>query len=87
MQINFTKDFKRDLAKHLEVTVSPAFVEIMYLLQHNEPLPAQYKDHQLTGKMRDFRDCHVKNDLVLIYQITENSLNLVRLNTHSEVFK
>ncbi|MFZ7283400.1 type II toxin-antitoxin system mRNA interferase toxin, RelE/StbE family [Avibacterium avium] len=31
-------------------------------------------------------DCHILNDLVLIYKIEQQCLKLVRLNTHSEVF-
>jgi mRNA interferase YafQ len=31
-------------------------------------------------------DCHVKPDLVLIYQKAEGVLRLVRLGSHSELF-
>lgn len=86
MKINYSKAFKRDLAKWLEVTVSPEFVEVMYLLQQQKPLPAKYKDHALKGEWIGFRDCHIRNDLVLIYEIRDNELYLARLNTHSAVF-
>jgi mRNA interferase YafQ len=49
------------------------------------PLPPHYKDHALTGNWLDYRDCHLKPDLVLIYQITDNDLILVRLGSHSEL--
>ena len=32
------------------------------------------------------RDCHVKPDLVLIYEKPEGVLSLARLGSHSEVF-
>ena len=37
------------------------------------------------GEWRDHRDCHVKPDLVLIYQKPDaGTLRLVRLGSHSE---
>ena len=65
------------------------FNEVMYLLQHNQLLPEKYRDHQLKGEWIGYRDCHIANDLVLIYQYQneEQDLYLARLNTHSEVFR
>ncbi|WP_439236000.1 type II toxin-antitoxin system RelE/ParE family toxin [Lonepinella koalarum] len=87
MNIVYSKAFKRDLAKFLEVTVTPEFVEVMYLLQNHKPLPEKYKDHPLKGNWLEFRDCHIANDLVLIYRYQGDDLYLARMNTHSEVFK
>ena len=43
-------------------------------------------DHALTGDWKDYRDCHVKPDLVLIYQKPDSAtLRLVRLGSHSEL--
>lgn len=54
---------------------------------HDCPLPAKYEDHSLSGDLAGFRDCHVKPDLVLIYEkIGDDTLRLVRLGSHSEVF-
>ena len=33
------------------------------------PLPAKYKDHQLTGNLHDFRECHIEPDWLLLYHI------------------
>ena len=49
-------------------------------------LPAKYLDHALSGEWQGFRDCHIKNDLVLVYKVEGSVLQLARLNTHSEVF-
>jgi len=46
----------------------------------------QHRDHALIGEWKDHRDCHVKPDLVLIYQKPDaNVLRLVRLGSHSEL--
>ncbi|MPX07613.1 type II toxin-antitoxin system YafQ family toxin [Moraxella catarrhalis] len=49
-------------------------------------MPAKYKDHAPTGNWQGWCDCHVANDLVLIYKIDDGILHLARLNSHSEVF-
>ncbi|QIM62514.1 addiction module toxin RelE [Pasteurellaceae bacterium Orientalotternb1] len=88
LTVAHTKDFKRDFAKlSLKQVLSPEFTEVMYLLQRNLELPAKYKDHALKGDMMGFRDCHIFSDLVLIYRIVDNNrLELIRVNTHSEIF-
>ncbi|WP_157808194.1 type II toxin-antitoxin system mRNA interferase toxin, RelE/StbE family, partial [Helicobacter pylori] len=42
----------------------------------------------LKGGLKDFRECHLKPDLLLVYQIKKpkNTLFLVRLGSHSELF-
>ncbi|HHV6940066.1 TPA: type II toxin-antitoxin system YafQ family toxin, partial [Haemophilus influenzae] len=57
-----------------------------YCLLNSLPLPEKYKDHALTGNWKGWRDCHIKNDLVLIYKIVGDEIRLARLNTHSEIF-
>jgi YafQ family addiction module toxin component len=43
-------------------------------------------DHSLQGEWKDFRDCHVRPDLILIYRKPDDkSLELVRLGSHSEL--
>jgi len=49
-------------------------------------LPQRYFDHALSGDWEDFRDCHIKPDLILIYRKPGlQSLELVRLGSHSEL--
>ena len=82
-----SKYFKRDLKKlPAEIMLSSEFIEVFYCLQHDLPLPEKYKDHPLTGDWRGYRDCHIKNDLVLIYKIEDDLIKLARVNSHSEVF-
>lgn len=86
--IRLSKDFKRDLARlKPEVLVSAEYVEVFHCLQFGKALPPKYKDHSLQGKLAGYRDCHIFSDLVLIYSVVDEVLNLVRLNTHSEIFK
>ncbi|MES1966145.1 type II toxin-antitoxin system YafQ family toxin [Psychrobacter sp. AH5] len=77
---SFDKDFKK-------AELSEGLIEVLYCLVKNKPLPPKYRDHALTGNLKGFRDCHVKPDLVLIYRIEDEVVELIRLNSHSEVFR
>jgi mRNA interferase YafQ len=60
--------------------------EIVRLLAADIPLPHRHFDHPLSGEWRDFRDCHVRPDLILIYRKPDKEhLDLVRLGSHSEL--
>jgi mRNA interferase YafQ len=48
--------------------------------------PRRNFDHPLSGEWIDHRDCHIKPDLILIYRKPDdNSLELMRLGSHSEL--
>lgn len=79
-----TNAFKRDFKKHGDLDT--ALIEVLYLLLNDEPLPQKYKDHDLVCNYKDFRECHVKPDLLLIYKKTDDYLQLARLGSHSELF-
>ena len=58
-------------------------------LMESSQLPEIYKDHSLTGEWDSYRECHIAPDLLLIYKIIKltKELFLVRLGSHSELFK
>jgi mRNA interferase YafQ len=49
-------------------------------------LPPSNKDHALTGNWSGFRECHIENDWVLIYQIRQKVMVLaaIRTGTHAD---
>ncbi len=63
---------------------------ISLLMMNDGPLSPEWRDHKLNGKLEDFRECHVKGDLLLLYQIHERPYcELVvfhRAGSHSELF-
>lgn len=84
-----TKSFKRDLKKYQhKKDIIKELYDIVSLLSKEHPLTASKKDHSLVGNYINYRECHVKNDVLLIYQIEKktNSLYLARLGSHSELF-
>lgn len=85
--IELSKKFKRDLDKlNPDRIVSASFAEVIFHLTNGLPLPEKYRDHALSGDMAGLRDCHIFNDLVLIYQIENEVLSFIRLGSHAEVF-
>jgi mRNA interferase YafQ len=80
------RDYKRELKGQHRATLEEDFRQVLLLLVNDQTLPERYRDHALTGNWREFRDCHVKPDLVLIYQKPDDErLVLARLGSHSEL--
>ena len=81
--------FKKDFKKYIkdEKTIKE-FERIITKLVSWEKLEEKYLDHQLKWRYLKFRECHIKPDLLLIYEIDKNKLflYLFRIWTHSELF-
>jgi mRNA interferase YafQ len=59
---------------------------VLVALATDQPLEPKYRDHQLSGERKGFRDCHIRGDLVLLYYKDEKeTLYLARLGSHSEL--
>lgn len=85
-KFSMSNAFKRDLKKHYLALIGEGWTQVSDCLLNNKPIPEKYQDHALTGNWQGFRDCHLKPDLVLIYRIVDNEIELHRLNSHSEIF-
>ena len=81
----FKRDYKREQKGKHRATLDDELLPVIISLVNDHVLEKRYSDHSLSGEWHDHRDCHIKPDLVLIYQKTEKSLRLVRLGSHSEL--
>ena len=88
-KIVYTNRMKKDVkqAKKRGKDISK-LTNVLSLLQLNERLPEEYKDHQLSGDLKDFRECHIEPDWLLMYQIFEDTLILsaTATGTHTDLF-
>jgi mRNA interferase YafQ len=86
-EIIFKKQFKKDVER-IKRTGRPMgrLAEAIDLLAEEKPLPAINRDHQLIGNMKDYRECHLGGDWLLIYQLSEQTVTLVRTGSHTELF-
>ena len=81
-----TTQFRRDVKKQWDELISPDWATVIYYLINDHEIPKKYRDHALSGEWSGFRECHFKPDLLLIYETGEDSIQLVRLGSHSELF-
>ena len=80
----FKKDLKRIQNNSKKIEHLKA---VLTSLQETGVVPENYNPHKLTGNYNGFMECHVENDLLLIWlDEEENIINLVRLGSHSELF-
>jgi mRNA interferase YafQ len=85
----YATPFKRDVRRAVRRGKDlKKIMGVVKLLCDRTPLPASLRDHALKGDYTGFRDCHVEPDLVLIYRIVEDRLELIcaRIGTHSDLF-
>jgi len=80
----FKKDFKK--IKKQQKNLSKLTIVIEKLLNQGK-LETKYKDHSLSGKFKNHRDCHIEPDWLLIYRLTDDTLFLERTGSHSDLFK
>ena len=81
--------FRRDLKSAIKRGYDIALLdEIVTKLANGEELPERNRDHALTGNYKGCRECHIKPDWLLIYQIADDELilYLTRTGTHSDLF-
>lgn len=88
--VKFTTRFKKSYKLMIKQGKDVSLLdEVIGILRQGKPLDAKYKDHQLTGNYRMFRECHVKPDWLLIYMIEDSVLTLTLIDTgsHSDLLK
>ncbi len=87
LPIRPTSQFKKDLKKAIrQGKNTDSLTYMLEQLANMKQLPPSCKDHKLKGSWRDFRECHIEPDWLLIYTITDFELRPVRLGTHTELF-
>lgn len=62
--------------------------EVVNMLQQGLQLEEKYRNHELKGKYKGFRECHLQPDWLLIYLLENDvlTLTLVDTGTHADLF-
>lgn len=83
-----TSQFKRD-AKRIKKQGKDLnkLKQIIERLLSGDDLEPRYHDHVLQGKYATIHECHIEPDWLLLYKLTETELILIRMGTHSDLFK
>lgn len=84
----FRKSFKKLKKSGISIFILDEFIFIVNSLLEGKKLPLQYKDHNLKGNFLGNRECHIKGDLLLVYEIKEEKKCLVLhdIGSHSQIF-
>lgn len=85
----FKKDYKRMAKQNKNLD------ELDYIIEElavPNPLNQKYNDHSLKGAYKDYRECHIQPDWLLIYGYetlnnNEKQLLLVRTGSHADLFE
>ncbi|MGR3318776.1 MAG: type II toxin-antitoxin system YafQ family toxin [Candidatus Anammoxibacter sp.] len=80
----FKKDYKKAEKQSKEMQ---ALDDVIVRLATKQPLGRRFKDHKLVGVYKDYRECHIKSDWLLIYQVNETELVLIRTGSHADLFE
>jgi mRNA interferase YafQ len=79
----FRKDYKK---RRHDPKLDELLEAVLGMLASEQILPAAWRDHALAGEFKGCRECHLKPDLLLIYQVAGAEVILRRLGSHSELF-
>ena len=83
----FRRDYRNVKAVPRYRNIDTILMTILELLVAEQPLPQSTRDHALSGDWAGYRECHVRPDLLLIYdKPNTDELRLVRLGSHSDLF-
>lgn len=88
-ELILTRKFKKSLKLAKKRGLDLSLLEkVITSLQNNIPLEEKYCDHELRGKYKGFRECHIAPDWLLIYKKEEDILvlTLIDTGTHSDLF-
>lgn len=85
--IKRTSQFKRDVKRMQRSGRDLAKLrDLLESLVAREGLATVHRDHVLVGQYKGTRECHVEPDWLLIYELAENEIVLIRTGSHSDLF-
>ncbi|WP_454848613.1 type II toxin-antitoxin system YafQ family toxin [Rhizobium binxianense] len=86
---DYTKEFRKDWDRYNKAGKMDMHraIELMTLIILKKLLGAEWSDHELSGnEWKGAREAHIGGDFLLIYDADDDSVEFVRLGTHSELF-
>ncbi len=87
--LRYSTQYKKDFKKYRYHTQKlEKLLEVLRILENGRSLPLKFKAHKLVGKYKDCMECHIEGDFLLIWFDENNDIiELLRLGSHSELFK
>lgn len=84
----FKKDLKKVKKNPVDYNLTKEVLKIL-MIDGVEGIPKEMKPHRLIGDYKDCLECHIKPDLLIIWIQIESPqiINLIRIGSHSQLFK
>jgi len=89
-KVLFSSRYKRNLKKIQKRKYNLELLyEVVRDLANDISLDPKYRDHQLSGDMSRFRECHITPDWLLLYEKTRGALilYLYSTGTHADILE
>ncbi|MDR0822356.1 MAG: type II toxin-antitoxin system YafQ family toxin [Endomicrobium sp.] len=87
LEIKRSATFKTGVKKIRDRKILDELKIVLTFLIDGEELPLKYQLHSLKGKFKDYRDCHITPDTILLFRVVENTLYLYKIGNHNTLFK
>lgn len=84
----FEKSLRMLVKDGLKENTQKEINEVIKIIASGNKLHIAYRDHKLNGEFSAYRECHIRGDLLLVYQIIKKELVLVVIDigTHNDLF-
>jgi mRNA interferase YafQ len=91
--IVYSSAFRKDIKnyKHNK-RIQRILEDIVVKLSNREKLPEKHRDHPIIagklgkGGVKECRNCHLAPDIILLYQINNGNVELLRIGNHGKIF-
>lgn len=87
--LRYTSKYKRSRKRYKKRGCKEALLDgVIKILVSGEQPPQKCRKHNLGGEYKDCLECHIADNLLLIWQKNdkEKVLTLINIGTHSELF-
>lgn len=86
--IRRTSQFKRDVKRmQRQGRELEKLKGVLETLVKGQPLAEKHRDHVLVGQYKGTRECHIEPDWLVIYELAETEIVLIRTGSHSDLFR
>lgn len=86
--LRFSSQYKKDAKLYRNQPKKMEKVAVVLRMLRDEiPIPEEYEPHLLKGDFKGCMECHVEGDFLLVWiDESDNTIGVLRLGSHSELF-
>lgn len=86
-RINFSQKSQKDIVRMAKRGKERSKLEsVLMALSQKGMVDKKHQPHMLKGNYQGYWECHIEHDWLLIYQITDTSIGVHRIDSHADLF-